>query len=109
MTSDRVVDFRSRTVLRLLLIVLAVALSLEIVWIAREVVAWIVIAVFLALALDPLVGWIERRVPGQAELRDRDHVRPRPDRVVGVGATFIPKLIDEVNGLPRPSLGTSTT
>ena len=44
-----------------LLIALAVALTLEVIWIARHVLAWVVIAVFLALALDPLVGWIERR------------------------------------------------
>ena len=58
---ERVVDFRPRTVFRVLLIVLAVAVTLEVIWIARHVLAWVVIALFLALALDPLVGWIERR------------------------------------------------
>jgi predicted PurR-regulated permease PerM len=101
MTSDRVVDFRSRTVLRLLLIVLAVALSLEIVWIAREVVAWIVIAVFLALALDPLVGWIERRVRVRRSLAIAITYALLLIVIVAVGATFIPKLIDEVNGFAQ--------
>ena len=53
---ERVVDLRPRTILRVLLIVLAVAVTLEVVWIARHVLAWVVIALFLALALNPLVG-----------------------------------------------------
>jgi predicted PurR-regulated permease PerM len=71
---------------------------LEVIWIARHVLAWVVIALFLALALDPLVGWIERR----------GHVKRGPAIaltylivlvvIVAVGATFIPKLVDEVNG-----------
>jgi hypothetical protein len=43
-TPERVVDFRTRTVLRVLLIVLCVAITLEVVWIARHVLAWVVIA-----------------------------------------------------------------
>jgi predicted PurR-regulated permease PerM len=69
-----------------------------VVWIARHVLAWVVIALFLALALNPLVGWIERRTG-----------LPRGPAIglaylivliaiVGVGASFVPKLIDEVNG-----------
>ena len=61
MTPERVVDLRTRTILRVLLIVLGVAVALEVLWIARHVLAWVVIALFLALALNPLVGWIERR------------------------------------------------
>ena len=95
---QRVVDLRPRTILRVLLIVLAVGISLEVIWIARHVLAWVVIALFLALALAPLVSWIERR----------GHVGRAPAIaiaylivlvvVVAVGASFLPKLIDEVNG-----------
>jgi len=97
-TPERVVDLRPRTILRVLLIVLAVAVTLEVIWVARHVLAWVVIALFLALALDPLVGWIERR----------GKIKRGPAIgityvivlivIVGVGLTFIPKLIDEVNG-----------
>jgi predicted PurR-regulated permease PerM len=97
-TPERVVDFRTRTVLRILLIVICVAITLEVVWIARHVLAWVVIALFLALALNPLVSLIERRTS-----------LPRGPAIgvaylillvviVAVGATFLPKLIDEVNG-----------
>lgn len=98
MTPERAVDFRTRTVLRVLLIVLCVAVTLEVVWIARSVLAWVVIALFLALALNPFVSWIERRTS-----------LPRGPAIaiaylvvliviVAVAASFLPKLIDEVNG-----------
>ena len=56
MTPVRVVDLRARTILRFLAIAIGVAVTLEVLWIARHVLAWVVIALFLALALDPLVG-----------------------------------------------------
>ena len=54
-TPERLVAFRVRTILSVLGIVLAVAVTLEIVWIARHIITWILIAVFLALALNPAV------------------------------------------------------
>ena len=97
-TPERVVDFRARTILRVLLIVIAVAVTLEVVWIARHVLAWVVIALFLALALDPLVGWIERRTPlGRGPAIGVAYLIVLIV-IVAVGATFLPKLIDEVNG-----------
>ena len=98
MTAERTVDLRPRTILRILLIVIAVGVALEVIWIARHVLAWVVIALFLALALDPLVAWIERRgklARGPAIAITYLIVIAV---IVGVGATFIPKLIDEVNG-----------
>lgn len=98
MTPQRVVDLRPRTILRVLLIVLLVAAVLEMVWIARHVIAWIVIAFFLALALDPLVGVIQRRTPlGRGSSIALAYLLVLIV-IVGVGATFIPKLVDEVNG-----------
>jgi predicted PurR-regulated permease PerM len=43
--------------------VLATALMLLLVYQTRQVLVWMVIAAFLATALAPLVGWIERKVP----------------------------------------------
>jgi predicted PurR-regulated permease PerM len=97
-TPERVVDLRPRTIMRVLLIVLAVAVSLEIIWIARHVIAWVVIAFFLALALDPLVGWIERRGRiGRGPAIALAYLILLIV-IVAVGATFVPKLVDEVNG-----------
>jgi predicted PurR-regulated permease PerM len=97
-TPERVVDFRTRTVLRVLLIVLCVAITLEVVWIARHVLAWVVIALFLALALNPLVSWIQRRTPLSRGLAITAAYLIVLIVIVGVGASFLPKLIDEVNG-----------
>jgi predicted PurR-regulated permease PerM len=97
-TTERIVELRPRTILRVLLIALAVAVTLEVIWIARHVISWIVIAVFLALALDPLVGWIQRRGRlGRAPAIVITYVL-LIIVIAGIGATFIPKLIDEVNG-----------
>ena len=105
MTSERVVDLRPRTILRVLLIVLIVAVSLEVVWIARHIVAWIVIALFLALALDPLVGWIQHRTHFNRIAAIVTAYLLVLAVVIGVGATFVPKLIDETNGLVQASPG----
>jgi len=98
MVPERVVDLRTRTILRLLLLVLAVAATLEVLWIARHVLAWVVIALFLALALAPLVGWIERRGHVSRGVAIAIAYLIVLVVVAAVGATFVPKLIDEVNG-----------
>ena len=92
------VDLRPRTILRVILIAVSVAIALEIVWTARHVIAWVVIALFLALALNPLVGWIERR--GRLKRGPAIAITYVIAIVViaAIGATFVPKLIDEVNG-----------
>jgi predicted PurR-regulated permease PerM len=97
-TPERVVDFRTRTVLRILLIVLCVAVTLEVVWIARHVLAWVVIALFLALALNPLVSWIQRHTRLSRGLAIGLAYLIVLVVIVAVGASFLPKLIDEVNG-----------
>jgi predicted PurR-regulated permease PerM len=95
---ERVVDLRPRTILRVLGIVIVVAVTLEVIWIARHVLSWVVISLFLALALDPLVNFIQRRGRiGRAAAITVAYVLVLLV-VVGVGATFVPKLIDEVNG-----------
>jgi predicted PurR-regulated permease PerM len=97
-TPERVVDFRTRTVLRVLLIVLAVAIVLEVVWIARHVLTWVAISFFLALALNPLVSWIQRRTPLSRGLAIGVAYLLVLIAIAAMGATFLPKLIDEVNG-----------
>ena len=99
MTTERVVDLRTRTILRILGVAIAVAVVVEVVWISRQVITWVVISLFLALALNPLVSWIERRI----------HLGRGPAiglaylvlalAIAAIGWTFVPKLIDEVNGL----------
>ena len=56
---ERVVRFRPTTILALLGITIGVFLLLQLVWIAREVLTWVLIAVFLALAMNPAVNWFQ--------------------------------------------------
>ena len=95
---ERLVDFRPRTIFRVLLIVLAVAIALEVIWIARHVLAWVVISLFLALALNPLVGAIQRRTKLARGAAIGVAYLICAIAIAAVAATFLPKLIDEVNG-----------
>jgi predicted PurR-regulated permease PerM len=102
---ERLVDFRARTILRVLLIAISVAVTLEVIWVARHVLAWVVIALFLALALNPLVNWIQRRARlGRALAIGVAYILVLAV-IVGVGATFVPKLTDEVNGFVQATPG----
>src|SRR5712691_9258259 len=78
----RVVDFLPRTVFRVVGILLATAIVLEVLWIARHVLTWIFIALFLALALNPAVDRLE------AGLKRRG---------VATGIVYIPALVNQVN------------
>jgi predicted PurR-regulated permease PerM len=99
MVPERMVEFRARTVLRVLAIAIGVAVVLEVVWIARQVLVWVLISVFLAIALDPLVSWIERR----GRISGAPAIGVAYLEVLlalaAIGWTFVPKLVDEVNGL----------
>jgi predicted PurR-regulated permease PerM len=62
---ERVVSVRPRTVFTVVGIGLLVALVLLVVWLSRGVFGWILIAVFLAMALNPAVEFVERRGMGR--------------------------------------------
>jgi predicted PurR-regulated permease PerM len=94
---ERVVQFRPRTVLVVIGILIAVAAALEILWISRHVVAWILIAVFLALALNPAVDRLERRLGGRRGPATGIVFLVAIAAIAGIGALFIPTLVDQVN------------
>jgi predicted PurR-regulated permease PerM len=96
--TERVVEFRTRTILRVLGVAIAVAIVLEVLWIARHVITWLLISLFLALALDPLVSWIERRGRLKRGAAIAVAYLLVALAIVAVGLTFVPKLVDEVNG-----------
>jgi predicted PurR-regulated permease PerM len=98
---ERVVRFRPTTILALLGITIGVFLVLELVWIARQVLTWVLIAVFLALAMNPAVNWFQSH-----GVRRRGLATGITTVVVLAGFTllgllFIPTLVDEVNGFAR--------
>ena len=93
---ERSIQFRPRAVLSMLGIVLAAALVLQVVWIARGVLTWVFIAMFLALALNPAVDWLQGRGFRRGIAVACAYVGALL-AIAAIGATFIPTLIDQVN------------
>ena len=94
---ERFVHFRPRTVLVVVGLLIAVAAVLKILWISRHVVAWIFIALFLALALNPAVDWLERRWVRRRGLATGVVYLTAVAAIAAIGALFIPTLVDQVN------------
>jgi predicted PurR-regulated permease PerM len=97
-TEERVVTFRPRTVLAVIGIVLAVATILAVVWIARQVLTWIIVAVFLALALNPAVEFFQRRGLARRGLAAAVTSLLTIGAIVALGSLFVPTLYDEARG-----------
>jgi predicted PurR-regulated permease PerM len=93
---ERIVDFRPRTIFRVLTILIATAIVLEVVWIARHVISWVFIALFLALALNPAVDALERRLRRRG-IATAIVFFAALAAIVGIGFVFIPTLVNQVN------------
>jgi predicted PurR-regulated permease PerM len=96
---ERVLTVRPKTVLTILGIILAVAAALELILIARQVLTWILIALFLALALNPLVEWLVRHGVRRRVLAIGITYLGVIAVIAGIAAVFLPTLIGEVNDL----------
>jgi predicted PurR-regulated permease PerM len=92
---ERVVTFRPRTILAVIGIVLAVAVLLAIVWISRQVLTWIVVAIFLALALNPAVEALQRRGLRRRGISVAVTFLLAISAIVALGSLFIPTLVNE--------------
>jgi predicted PurR-regulated permease PerM len=93
---ERIVRFRARTILAVLGIALAVVALLQVLWLARQVLTWVLIAVFFALALDPFVSFLMRLGIRRRGLAIGTAYLIVAGLVVLVGATFVPTLVNEV-------------
>jgi predicted PurR-regulated permease PerM len=95
---ERVVTFRPRTILAVIGIVLAVAVVLAVVWVSRQVLTWIVVAIFLALALNPAVEFFQRQGLARRGAATAVTVLLALGALGALGALFIPTLVGEVRG-----------
>ena len=95
--AERLVRFRVRTILTILGLVIAVWVLLRIVSIARHVIVWFLIALFLALAINPLVEWLQRRGVRSRGLASGSAFLMVLLTLVLIGALFIPTLVRNVN------------
>ena len=97
MIPERLVRVRLRTVLSLLLTIIAVAVVLEVLWIARHVLTWVLISLFLALALNPAVEWFMRHGIKRRGYAAAVTYLLALAGLVAIGFLFIPTLIHQVN------------
>jgi predicted PurR-regulated permease PerM len=93
----RLVYFRPRTVLVVLGVALAAALVLRVLWVTRDVLIWAAIALFLAMALNPAVEWLQARGIRRRGLAVGIVFVGTVLGIVAVGALFVPTLVREVN------------
>jgi predicted PurR-regulated permease PerM len=94
---ERAIRFPVRTVFVVLAIVLAVWALLQVLFITRQVLTWMLVALFFAIALSPAVDWLQ-----QHGVRRRGYaVALTSLGVAGVialiGWLVIPPLVDQVN------------
>jgi predicted PurR-regulated permease PerM len=97
--AERIVRFRVRTILSVLGLVIAVWALLRIISIARHVIVWFLIALFLALAINPLVEWLQRRGVRSRGLASGSAFALVALTLALIGALFIPTLVRNVNNL----------
>jgi predicted PurR-regulated permease PerM len=98
---ERVVQFRVRTILLVIALLVAAAAVLKIVLISRHVLAWVFIALFLALALNPAVDRLERRLGGRRGIATSIVMLLSIAAIAGVGALVVPTLVDQVSGFAK--------
>jgi predicted PurR-regulated permease PerM len=94
---ERLVRLRLRTALSLLLTIIAVAVVLEVIWIARHVLTWVIISLFLALALNPAVEWLQAHGFKRRGAAAAVAYLLALAAIAGIGFTFVPTLVHQVN------------
>ena len=102
---DRVVRFPVRTILTVLGLIVAVWVLLHVILSARSVLVYLLIAIFLALAINPLVGWLMRRGVRSRGLSAGLACLLVVIAIAGIGFAFIPTLVDNVNNFADAAPG----
>jgi predicted PurR-regulated permease PerM len=95
--AERVIRFRVRTILAVFAIAIAVWTVLHVVSVARHVLVWVAVSVFLALAMNPLVELLQRRGIQRRGLATGVAFLLVILAFAGIGALFVPTLVDNVN------------
>jgi predicted PurR-regulated permease PerM len=98
MNEERLVSFRTQSILRLVVLLLALGAVLWILYVSRQVLSWIFVSVFLALALNPAVEKLQR--PGGFGKRGAAAgviYLVALAALVGLGFLLIPPLADQIS------------
>jgi len=94
---ERWVHFPARTVFTVVAIIIAVAAVLKVVYVSRHVLTWIFVALFLALALNPLVELLQRRGIRRRGLAAGAAYLLVLIAIAGIGALFVPIVVHQTN------------
>ena len=94
---ERLVRIRPRVVLVVLGVILAAGVGLWMLWIARQIVTWILISMFLALALNPAVDALQRRGVKRRGLAVGVVYLIGLLALTALGVAFIPTLVSQVS------------
>lgn len=94
---ERLVRFRPRAILVVLGIILAAVVMIEIVLAARGILIWIFIAMFLALALNPAVEWLQQHGVARRGLAVAIAFVGAILAIAALGITIIPTIVAQVN------------
>jgi predicted PurR-regulated permease PerM len=108
MPPERIVHFRPRTILIALLVMLGVGVVLYILWISRQVVSWILVALFLALALNPAVEWLQRKWVRRRGLAVAITYVSALVATAAVIGTFVPTMVTQVRHFSNAVPGYAT-
>jgi predicted PurR-regulated permease PerM len=97
MGQERVVRFSVRTVVAVIALVIAAWALLTLVSVTRQVITWLLVSLFLAMALNPAVEWFMRH-----GVRKRGYAAGLTYvlallAIAAIGYAFIPTLVNQVN------------
>jgi predicted PurR-regulated permease PerM len=96
-SQERLVRFSVRTVLAVIGLVIAAWALLSIIAITRQVISWILVSIFLALALNPAVDWFMRHgVKKRGYAAGLTYVIALV-AIAAIGYAFIPTLVSQIN------------
>lgn len=105
MKQERLVDLRARTVLSVAAVLLALALGIVIVWISRRVLTWVFVALFLALALEPAVRFLQRHGMQRRGAAAAVIYLSATATVALIAALLVPPLISQATDLGEAAPG----
>jgi predicted PurR-regulated permease PerM len=96
-TPERLVTFRARTIVSVSAILVGIAAALWVLWVSRHVITWILVSLFLALAINPAVEALQRRGVKRRGTAAGLIYLIVVLAVAGLLAAFLPSLINQVN------------
>jgi predicted PurR-regulated permease PerM len=106
MSNERVVLFRPRTIVTTAVVLLGLAVAVLVVWVARRAITWVLISLFLALALNPAVEYLQhRRGLSRRGASVATIYVVALLVVVGITALLLPPLVRQVSDLADAAPG----